>query len=96
MVLVSKLFIAQTSPFVNKKCPGGQNPPGQGPLVGQILLVGFDHLLESVTRTTSEFFKVAHGGLAGENLNIQTHNPIRFRRNEDFVNKFVGQFVCNV
>ena len=31
---------------MTEKCPGGASPPGQGPLVGQILLVGFDHLLD--------------------------------------------------
>ena len=58
----------------------------------QTLLVGLDHLLGRVTRTTCEFFEVSMRCFAGENLNIQSHGVIIFWSYEDFIDEFSYEF----
>ena len=58
-------------PLLPAKNAPEENPPGQSALVGQILLVGFDHLLRDVTRTTSEPGQIFVGHFAGKKFGLQ-------------------------
>ena len=42
-------------------------------MVCQRLLVGFDHLLERVTRTTFEFFQIPRGHFTGKKFDLQVN-----------------------
>ena len=52
-------------------CPFLRRKEKRLALVCHILLVGFDHLLERVSRTTFEFFQIPHGAFTGEKFDLQ-------------------------
>ena len=52
-------------------CPFLRRKEKRLALVCHILLVGFDHLLERVTRTTFELFQIPHGAFTGEKFDLQ-------------------------
>ena len=63
-------------------------------LVCHILLVGFDHLLERVSRTTFELFQIPHRAFAGEKFDLQL-NFIIIDRYKDAVDIFLHKIAVD-
>ena len=65
----------------------------------QVLLVGLDHLLERVTRTTFEIcpsfqlLQIFFTAFTGENLDVQPHGAVTLRRSEDFIDKGIDKLL---
>ncbi len=57
-------------------------------LVCEVLLVGFDHFFERVSRTKLEFFQISHGAFSGEKFDLQL-DSILFDRYKDTVDIFL-------
>ena len=61
----------------------------------QGLLVGLDHLLERVTRTTSEILEVFVGGFPCENLDLKPQRAVLFRGDKYLVDIFIYKLLAD-
>ena len=75
-------------------CPFLRRKEKRLALVCHILLVGFDHLLERVSRTTFEFLQIPHRAFTGEKFDLQL-DFIIIDRYKDTIDIFLHKIAVN-